>query len=90
MKERDILGQYGRDTSQPQAARASSGGVTSAKPLSYSPPQGPSNINDPKTPGLHGDNHGQGACCVPHSGGGRSGGSPGIGGTNHGNKGSQR
>ena len=24
----------------------------------YQPPQGPSNINEPKTPGLHGENHG--------------------------------
>ena len=24
----------------------------------YQPPVGPSNVNDPKTPGLHGNNHG--------------------------------
>jgi len=24
----------------------------------YKPPQGPTNINDPKTPGIHGDNKG--------------------------------
>ena len=56
----DILNMYGSDTSQPQAARATSGGVTSAKELPYSPPVGPSNINDSKSPGLHGTNHG---CC---------------------------
>ena len=55
---RDILSEYGRDASKPQAARATCGGVTEAKPLSYSPPVGPSNINDPKSPGIHGTNHG--------------------------------
>ncbi len=55
---RDILGEFGPDSSQPQAARATSGGVTMAKPLPYSPPVGPSNINDSQTPGLHGDNCG--------------------------------
>lgn len=34
------------------------GGKPDVKPLPYSPPQGPSNINDPKSPGLHGDNCG--------------------------------
>lgn len=34
------------------------GGKPEVKELPYSPPQGPSNINDPKTPGLHGENHG--------------------------------
>lgn len=34
------------------------GGKVEKKDLPYSPPQGPKNINDPKTPGLHGTNHG--------------------------------
>lgn len=34
------------------------GGKPDVKPILYSPPQGPSNINDPKGPGLHGDNCG--------------------------------
>lgn len=55
---RDILSEYGPDSSQPQAARATSGGVKEAKPLPYSSPVGPSNINDSKSPGLHGSNHG--------------------------------
>ena len=55
---RDILSEYGPDSSQPQAERASGGGAMMPKPLPYSPPKGPSNINDPKSPGLHGDNHG--------------------------------
>lgn len=38
--------------------RASSGGVTSAKEIAnYSPPKGPTSINDPKSPGLHGTVH---------------------------------
>jgi len=83
---RDILGEYGKDIPKPQAARATSGGVTSAKPISnYCPPQGPSNINDPKSPGIHGNNLGM----ARHPGGVSSSGSPGIGGTVH-RSGSQR
>ncbi len=83
---RDILSEYGKDSSQPQAARATSGGVKEAKPISnYKPPQGPSNINDPKNPGLHGDY--LGSC--PKPGGVGSSGSPGLGGTVH-RSGSQR
>lgn len=56
---RDILSEYGRDTSKPQSARATSGGVKSAKEIAnYKPPVGPKGINDPKGPGLHGDNCG--------------------------------
>lgn len=55
----DILKEFGNDSSQPQQGRASSGGVTTARDVrNYSPPQGPKNINDPKGPGLHGDNCG--------------------------------
>ena len=32
------------------------GGKPIVKPLPYSAPVGPTNINDPKGPGLHGDN----------------------------------
>jgi hypothetical protein len=83
---RDILGSFGRDTSQPQAARASSGGVTSAKELPYSPPQGPKGIMSPQSPGLHDDVPGN--TSRPLEGHHHSG-SPGIGGTNHGCCGSQ-
>lgn len=56
---RDILSEFGSDSSPPQRPTATSGGVTQAKDIpNYSPPKGPSNINDPKTPGLHGTNHG--------------------------------
>jgi hypothetical protein len=83
---RDILSEYGKDSSQPQAARATTGGIKEAKPISnYCPPQGPSNINDPKGPGLHGDSHGMARSPVgPNSSGG-----PGLGGTIH-RSGSQR
>lgn len=55
---RDILSEYGKDSSQAEPGRARSGGITQAEPCAYSPPKGPSNINDPKSPGLHGTNHG--------------------------------
>lgn len=54
----DILSEYGSDSSQPQAPRATSGGQMDVKPIPYSPPVGPSNIGDAKSPGLHGTNHG--------------------------------
>jgi hypothetical protein len=82
---RDILSEYGKDSSQPQAARATSGGVKEAKTLEYCPPQGPSNINDPKGPGIHGNSHGMAA--KPSAS--RGSGSPGLGGTVH-RSGSQR
>lgn len=55
---RDILSGFGPGSSQPQRPVATSGGVKEAKPLPYSPPVGPKNIGDPKSPGLHGTNHG--------------------------------
>lgn len=56
---RDILSEYGRDSSSPQAPRASGGGAQTPRDVhNYSPPKGPTNINDPKGPGLHGDNCG--------------------------------
>jgi hypothetical protein len=54
----DILSEYGKDSgSMGQQPRATSGGVTSAKPLPYSPPVGPMNKTDV---GKNGTNHG---CC---------------------------
>jgi hypothetical protein len=55
---KDILGEYGNDSSQPQAGRATHGGVMPVKPCDYSPPVGPTNINDGRSAGLHGSNHG--------------------------------
>lgn len=56
---RDILSEYGPESSQPQAGRATAGGVKEAKTLPYSPPQGPSGQMQ-QGPGIHGTNHG---CC---------------------------
>lgn len=43
----------------PQTARATNGGKCEPKDvMGYKPPVGPSNINDSKSPGLHGNNHG--------------------------------
>ena len=86
---KDILGEFGMGSSQPHAARSTSGGVMPGQTkdvMNYCPPQGPKNIMDPKSPGLHGSNHGNEN--GPDMGGSHSG-SPGIGGTNHGNSGSQ-
>ncbi len=57
---KDILDEYGSDSYVGQAPRATNGGHCEPKPIPYSPPKGPSNIGDPKSPGLHGTNHG---CC---------------------------
>lgn len=66
---RDILSEYGKDISHPQAPRATSGGCTDAKPLSYSPPVGPRNMHH-EGPGIPGDRHGNAACPVASRGSG--------------------
>lgn len=86
---RDILGGFGPNSRQPQVAGVDDGGIFPddvKDVMNYSPPQGPKNIMDPKSPGLHGVN--QGTTNGPDRGGPHSG-SPGIGGTNHGCCGSQ-
>lgn len=55
---RDILREYGPDSPMEQKPRATNGGYCEPKPINYKPPVGPSNINDAKSPGLHGTNHG--------------------------------
>jgi hypothetical protein len=83
---RDILSEYGKDTSHSQAPRATSGGVTSAKDVhNYQHPCGPTNVGDAKSPGLHGDNHGMAHRPVAT----RGSGGPGNHGTVH-RSGSQR
>jgi hypothetical protein len=63
---RDILSEYGQEAHKPQAPRAGSGGITRARDvMNYSPPQGPTNIHDPASPGLHGGNHGMAHKPVP-------------------------
>lgn len=56
--EKDILRMYGPDANKPMASRARHGGEMEVKPIPYSPPKGPTNIGDPKSPGLHGMNYG--------------------------------
>ena len=88
-KMRDILGGFGPNSNQPQKPSASCGGVCEGDTkdvMNYKPPQGPKNIMDSKSPGLHGAN--RGTTNGPNQAGGQ-GGAPGIGGTNHGNRGSQ-
>jgi len=89
---RDILSEYGKDSGAGDKPRATTGGVKSARDvMNYSPPQGPTNINDPKGPGLHGHNCGPAGTQGPHGsrGDGQSG-SPGLHGTNRGNRGTQK
>lgn len=54
----DILSMYGPGTEQSMAPQSSNGGKQTPKPLDYKPPVGPKGIGDPKTPGIHGSNHG--------------------------------
>ena len=85
-KGRDILSEYGSDVPHPQKPRATTGGVKSARDvMGYCPPQGPTNVNDPKGPGIHGDSHGMAHRPVA----GRGSGHAGLGGTVH-RGGSQR
>ena len=82
---RDILSEYGPDSPSHQKARATNGGEMPVKEIRYSPPQGPSNINDPQRPGLHGHNCGNAGTQGYH---GRenpgTSGSPGLHGKNMG------
>lgn len=56
---RDILSEYGPDSPMNQKPRATNGGQMPVRDVrNYQPPVGPSNINDSKSPGLHGTNLG--------------------------------
>ena len=59
---REILGEYGSDmpeSSKATGPSASNGGAQTPRDVhAYRPPVGPSNINDSKSPGIHGTNHG--------------------------------
>lgn len=81
---RDILGGFGPNTPKTQAPTAECGGILPGEEcdvMNYRAPQGPKNIDDSKSPGLHGTNHGNGQ----QFGGASRGGSPGLGGGNFGN-----
>lgn len=80
---RDILGEYGPNTSKPQRARAECGGILPGDQrdvMNYKPPQGPIGIMKGNSVGLGGVNHGNGQ----RSSANRGSGSPGLGGTNKG------
>lgn len=56
---KDILSEYGPDSASNQKPSASNGGQMPTRDVrNYCLPVGPSNINDSKSPGLHGTNHG--------------------------------
>jgi hypothetical protein len=85
---RDILSEYGPERKGGGGLKGH-GQVSQRDTQNYSPPKGPTNINDPKGPGLHGHNCGNAGTQGYHGSGDKEGGSPGIGGTVH-PKGSQR
>lgn len=85
---RDILSEYGPDSPNPQVGRAKSGGEKRAKDvMDYKPPQGPSSVNNPASPGLHGNVYPSGSQTAAIRGG--ESGRPGIGGSRK-SSGSQR
>lgn len=61
---KDILNMYGPNASTLQAPVATNGGRMMPKEIPYSSPVGPKGIGDPKSPGIHGTNHG----CAPGQG----------------------
>ena len=81
---RDILGEYGPEKSTGPSSKP--GGVMSTRDVfRYATPQGPTNINDPKGPGIHGHNCGTGQKPTSNE----TSGSVGLHGSNKG-QGSQR
>lgn len=84
---RDILNDFGPNSPSNQRARATNGGEMPVRDVrNYSPPLGPTNINDAKSPGLHGSNHGM--ACKPIAD--RGSGSVGLHGENLGKDGTQK
>lgn len=88
---KDILSEYGPETHKPMSSRASNGGVMPVRDVrNYQPPHGPSNINDAKSPGLHGHNCGNAGTQGSYGHSDReTSGSSGLHGTNKGNQGTQ-
>lgn len=85
---KDILNEYGPNSSQPQSGSVRCGGVLPGDTkdvMGYAPPQGPKGIMAGNTVGLHGKNSGNANRPTSTA----DDGSPGIGGTNHGCCGSQ-
>ena len=85
---RDILGEYGPESPDIQKGRANTGGVKQARDvMGYKMPQGPSSIDNPQSPGLHGNVYPSGSQTAAVRGG--ESGSPGLGGSRK-KSGSQR
>ena len=89
---KDILSEYGPNSASNEKPRATNGGEVPVRDVrGYSPPKGPSNIGDAKSPGLHGHNCGNSGTQGTYSNSDRhTSGSPGLHGKNLGNKGTQR
>lgn len=84
---RDILSEYGPESASdaPAPALSASQGRSQRDVMGYQPPQGPSNIGDSKSPGLHGDNCGNcGSQGYYEEERKQTSGSPGLHGTNRG------
>jgi len=87
---RDILSEYGRDKPSHEKPRATSGGEKTARDvMNYMPPVGPKHQHH-IGPGLHDQNLGSCGTQGPEAHRPSTSGSPGIGGTNRGNRGVQR
>lgn len=71
---RDILGEFGPESAQRKAPGARHGGIMAVRDVhNYQHPQGPTNIGDGHSPGLHGTNHGHDQCCYADIEGGHPG-----------------
>ena len=85
---RDILGEFGPESGDVQKAKATSGGAQQPKDvMGYKSPYGPTSVDNPKSPGLHGNVYPSGSQTASIQGG--EGGSPGLGGKTR-KQGSQR
>lgn len=81
---RDILNEYGPDTAKHMEPSMKKNGPVDCKPLPYSSPQGPTNIGDSKSPGLHGHNCGNAGSQGHYDSDSHTSGSPGLHGDNRG------
>jgi hypothetical protein len=86
---RPILSEFGPDADKPQAAPCTTGGVMQAKEMPYANPVGPTTFGH-SGPGLAGrNNYGNAGSQGKYSNEITTSGSPGIGGENKGEEGSQ-
>lgn len=83
---RDILSEYGPESASdaPAPALSASQGRSQRDVNNYQRPQGPSNIGDSKSPGLHGNNYGSCGTQGEYDITCETSGSPGLHGNNRG------